>query len=119
MNEFAQGLSTLKCQELLNMQINLALSHLFADVNGQIVLEQFVWAVAKPMLQKLLAPLAVELCAVFVKCLCLPSDGRINRMSINRTEAFNVLGEIMKRGGMNEIHIRFSAIFLEDQNFVL
>jgi hypothetical protein len=110
-NEFAQGLCILKCPDLLNIQINLALSNMFADKNGQINLERFVWAVAKPILQKLLSPISVEICAAFVEFLCLSSNDRIDRKTMTRVEASNVLRKIMKRGCMNDIHIRCSYFF--------
>ena len=112
MHEFAQGLCILNCPDLLNIQTNLALSNLFADKNGQIVLEHFVWAVAKPIFQKLLSPISVELCAAFEQYVSLPSNGRIGRMSINREEASNVLSKVMKQGCMNDLHVRYSVVCL-------
>jgi hypothetical protein len=109
-HEFAQGLCILNCPDLLNMQTNLALSNLFADKDGQIVLEQFVWAVAKPMFQKLLSPISVKLYEAFVEFLSLPLNGRKDRMSISRNEASTLMSKVMKQGYMNDLHIRCSVI---------
>ncbi len=56
------------------MQTNLALSNLFADKDGRIMLEQFVWAVAKPIFQKLLSPISVELYGAFAEYLSEPAN---------------------------------------------
>ena len=112
MHEFAQGLCILNCPDLLNIQTNLALSNIFADKNVQIALEHFVWAVAKPIFQKLISPIYVELFAAFEQYLSLPLNGRMGRMSINREEASNVLGKVMKQRCMNDLHVRCYVVCL-------
>jgi hypothetical protein len=101
---------------LANAQTNHALSKLFADKDGQIVLEQFVWAVAKPKLKKLISPIAAGLCVACKESLSLPSNGKPEKisMTLNREDASSILGKIMKQGHMNDIHIRFPEILLKD-----
>ena len=109
-HEFAQGLCSLNCPDLLNMQTNLILSNLFINKDGQIALEQFIWAVSKPIFQKLLSPISVELYAAFQNFLSLPFNGRKGRTSVSREEASSVLSKVMKQGCMNDLHIRCYVI---------
>ena len=102
------------------MQTNLELSTLFIDKDGQIALEQFVWAVAKPTFQKLLSPISVEVYAAFEELLSLPLNGRKGRTSVSREEASNVLSKVMKRGCMNDLHIRCEMIsYLFNRHFIV
>uniref|UniRef100_A0A7S0M3T5 EF-hand domain-containing protein n=1 Tax=Cryptomonas curvata TaxID=233186 RepID=A0A7S0M3T5_9CRYP len=104
-HEFAQGLCSLNCPDLLNMETNLVLSTLFIDKDGQIALEQFVWAVAKPTFQKLLSPISVELNAAFEEFMSLPLNCSKGRASASREEASKVLSKVMKQGCTNDLHI--------------
>jgi hypothetical protein len=117
-HEFAQGLCILNCTDLLNMQTNLALSNLFADKDGRIVLEQFVWAVAKPIFQKLLSPISVQLYAAFEEVLSESLNVKQGRTSISREEASNILSQVMKEGCMNDLQIRcLRYLFLLNGHF--